>query len=431
MMAAFWRGVGTNSLKPLRFAPKLGHRVYYPSETHPKYIARFVPLAEQLSLNRASKSMFTELLGKLGSYLDFSKRLATTVPGLVMALALVLLTASVPDWARKPFVCGEIRSAEEEWQNAERTLDNGDLTKRALWTKESILRRTYFASLTEAQADPKKAPDVDTSIRALQEFYAGAGSAWKAEREGLSEPGKQAVARMEAADRTLASRDVNLCRRAVSLDGAGSELLMFGLLGFAFGVIFDPVNKALFIQLLPETATGLDKSRENPGWSLKSVLKPVVYLMVHRPSLGKLREGPLRKHSVQFFIGRGLITAGEYQELIDRSYRFSEVTTGLVVPVALIGIGVFYRYRASDDLVRAIAWLCAFLAASVYLARVGSRRYAEFREAVSDLISGRLEQLNLQQQREQPAVDIAQLQVLVHQADNIMGWWFRRDGDQR
>jgi len=439
--------------------------------------------------------MFTSLLQSLGSYLDFSKRLATTVPGLVMALALVILTASMPDWARKPFACGEIQGSEAEWNAAERVLqgsgDSYDL--RELRTRESVLRRAFLTALQKASRSPDEAEKAKDSLDGQEErsrheqgrspdeaekakdklqelntFMQGDGLILTESRCNYTLEQRAAKEQMFAVDEMLAKNEsVTLCNTPVRWEKAGTDLLLFGLLGFILGVIFDPVNKAIFVQLLPEAAA----QEENPsgdgqvlqsqvttqkissgeGWveviinkhrlrsaiqtsvsaierfarlfsftRLARVLAPVEFAQKRNPGL-------LDSHSPQFFIGRGLIAAGEYQDLIDRSYRFSELTTGLVLPVALIGAGLFFRYRATGEVWQGVAWLALCWIGSVLLARVGVRRYAEFRFAVAELIGGRLEALNDQKSRELPAVDLAQLQLLVYDAGRILNRSRRED----
>jgi hypothetical protein len=381
--------------------------------------------------------MFAQLLQNLGSYLDFSKRLATTVPGLVMALALVLMTASAPEWAQQPFACSSVQSLVSEWNEAERKLEKPGAEgylDRLMRAKESALRRAYYGAVNGAEALPARAEEANAAFQALQAFYDGEGKVLVEQRKSLKGEAKAAEESLADVDRKLSeSRYGSLCGRHFEWSAIGSDLLMFGVLGFILGVVFDPVNKAIFLQKLPELVASkeIPKPDGKRGQERKAQkIAALARVFVPKEHAENRNPGRLREHSPQFYIGKGVIAAGEYQDLIDRFYRFCEVTTGLVMPIALIGVALAQHYRSQDRWAQAIATLVLSFCASMLLARIGVRRYAEFRAAVAELIDGRIDQLDEAKQKSaESKVDILQLQMLVHQADQIMSSWFRR-GDR-
>ena len=381
--------------------------------------------------------MFAQLLQNLGSYLDFSKRLATTVPGLVMALALAMLTATAPDWVRKPFTCEAVRDAKADWRDAARQLETSgpdDLLSRVLRAKESALRRAYYKAVNGAEAATEQADAATVALQRLQAFYAGEGKALVDKRPTLTGDAKTADAKLDEDDRKLAESEYNdLCKESpTTWNTIAGDLLMFGLLGFTLGVVLDPVNKAIFLQALPEMVApkaDLDRVAQpdaksqgrSKGAFLARIFVPLEHAQKRHPKL-------LREHSPQFYIGRGVITAGEYQDLIDNYYRFCEVTTGLVIPVALVGLALVIHYWSKHAWPQAVLSAVLSVSGSVLLARIGVRRYAEFRIAASEMIEGRIDQMREARQKAGDSrIDIVQLQTLVHQADQIMGWWFRRE----
>jgi hypothetical protein len=382
--------------------------------------------------------MFAQLLQNLGSYLDFSKRLATTIPGLVLALALVMLTASAPDWVQQPFACGEVQSLAEQWNDAEHKLEttgSDAYLMRVLRAKESALRRAYYGAVSGAvsgaEASAARADAANTALQTLSTFYGAEGKVLLQQREKLQDEQKAADAALADADRKLAeNRYGPLCSKHFDWSKIASDLLMFGLLGFTLGVVFDPVNKAIFLQKLPEMVAAQEDSKSEDSRAKKFFhASNPARLFVPKGHAEKRVTEHLKEHSAQFYIGRGLITPGEYQDRIDQFYRFCEVTTGLVIPVALIGIALMQHYRSQGSWIKAGASVVLGVGGSVFLSRVGIRRYGEFRTAVSDLIGGRLAQVEEAKRKQETAkVDLLQLQTLVHKADEIMHWWARHGG---
>lgn len=374
---------------------------------------------------------FAQLLQNLGSYLDLGKRMATTLPGLVMALALVLLTATLPQWAYRPFACGDVRSLNSMYATKSIELmgmlpEDKDFSRderRLAKAKESALRRDYFRQLSGADGNAAMADKAKTALGELQKFWKedSLGIKWAAERAKFSRAPEPKTAEQKAAeqidrelydiDRALGeNRLAELCNdvKAPEWTELAMQLLTFGLLGFALGVLLDPVNKAIFLQLLPEAgerAPAQHRQEDN-----KSLLKPLtspigklsaavgtgaVNLIA---SAGKATrhkaDDLLASHSPQFYVGRGMITDSEYQLLVDRYYRFSELTIGLVLPVILIGVTAYFYNSTAGKSLKGWCWLAASIAAGLFLARVGLRRYAEFRFEVAQLITGRLQQFD-------------------------------------
>lgn len=429
---------------------------------------------------------FSQLLQNLGSYLDFSKRMATTVPGLLVALALALLTTSLPDWALRPFACGAINKLQREAQEREVQLEEydskaklGDSLVRLneyLRIRESELRRRYFTALNDialcaSGCDPSKVQSAQNAQKALQDFLASDEGralqgyldtlAKKANSQNAPEDDRNAYAdvqRIEELDHELGgSKLAARCSPAQSANWRQivEDLLLLGVLGFALGVLLDPVNKALFLQFFPSLALGGDAvppeaepepstSRPDRATSSPPEISAVKRLSQYRSRMVRAtasafvsrrlhdwhsdrRSKILKEHTAQYYIGRGLITNGEYQALIDAYYRFSELTTGLVLPSFLIGLAVFQYERGTGSTLLGWIWLAVGVLAGVGFARVGVRRHVEFHQAVVELIEGRLERLADQKKEDHPAVDLTQLQLLTHEAGKIMAWWFHRD----
>jgi len=340
-----------------------------------------------------------QLLQNLGSYLDFSKRLATTVPGLVMALAIIMLTASVPDWASRIYVCGDYRRSQRTALTLNQQLDvTANADRRFMRIQIASLRREYASALQATAAcatgcaaqvnaaDAARKALADACHKPLQDSERAYCEALVA----FSGNGQQASAGLTDDERTLLAVNDDFgraaaapqCRNPVAWADIINGLLLFGALGFGFGVVLDPISKALFLQTLPEISRRHRVAR--------------AFVSRHHGD-NVVVDGEVR--TAQFAIGRGLITDGEYQALIDAYFRFSEVTVGLVLPVFAIGAAVLAREWAVAAHLRGIAAAAASLVGGLLLARVGTRRHAEFTKKVNDLIDGRLQKIAVQDRR--------------------------------
>jgi len=340
---------------------------------------------------------FTQLLADFGNFIDIRKRVATTVPGLVLAAALVGLSGAAPIWVTKPFVCGNKVSLER------RVLTIGDgpmpnVPQQKQAATELARWRGFFVARQQARwcGTTCAAVDLGPAGKSLEDtLHAG--------RNTLGQADQAAVAALAALDAD------HVCGEASpAWDTLVSQLMLFGLLGFVLGVMLDPINKGLFLQVLPDLA----------GRSSAMARIPAALFV-------STRRAPRDGHSLvqtdrrpQFYIGKGVITDAEYQDLIDRYYRYSELTVGLVIPLLAASLVAWSYYASTQRLTLGIGVLAVSAVGAIALARLGVRRHMEFTDAVEDLIDGRLQQL-AEQQRQAP-IDLIVLQQLVLRAEQLL-----------
>jgi len=335
-----------------------------------------------------------QLLTDFGNFIDIRKRVTTTVPGLVLAAALVGLSGAAPIWVMKPFVCGNKLSLER------RVLTIGDgplpnVSQQKEAATELARWRGFHVARQQARwcGNTCAAVDLGPAGKSLEETL-------QAGRSTLGVDDQAAVAALAALDAH------HVCGEAAPpWDSLVSQLLLFGVLGFALGVMLDPINKGLFLQVLPDLAG---------RWRI-----PAAVFVSKRARLSRRWQSaaPIDRRP-QFYIGKGLITDAEYQDLIDRHYRYSELTVGLIIPLLASSLGLWSYYAATQRAWLGTAVLIVSAAGAIALARLGLRRHAEFTDAVDDLIEGRLAQLA--EQRQESPIDLLVLRQLVQRAEQLL-----------
>jgi len=374
----------------------------------------------------------SQLLQNATAFLDVRKQLVTTVPGLVLAAALSLLTGTAPAWVARPFVCASTASLMREsvaraealriWDTTRTIsgLTNEDLIQRRA-AEATYRRQLQRAAIAVQNCKPETCSQALTALQnatdAVKKFVAGSGN-YRAIQPDADAAALQARSDQDAlfeAHRKLAWLEADPTCAAPLADWPtiAADVLMFGVLGLMLGLMLDPVNKALFLQVLPEAAGSSSTGRRY------RVRKYFARTFVSRASRTYPRSDVLSRHRVQFYIGRGVITEAEYQALIDKYYRFAELTIGLVIPLLITTAGLFQYEWLRDRPGRAVASLM-LIPLAIALARVGVRRHSEFKDATRDLILGRLERLELEEKARATTVNLLQLQQLVSRAKELM-----------
>jgi hypothetical protein len=378
---------------------------------------------------------FAQLIKNATAFIDIRKQLVTTVPGLLMALAVVVLTATAPSWVARPFTCAAMTPLAREAAEHAETLRAWDTTRSVpnltnedlirLRAEEAAYRRQLQRAAVAAQAcDPKTCSqalaELKTAADAVKTFTAQAGNyrprpaAAPTETDPAAQ-GDRAQNALFEAHRKLAwlEADPTCSAPPVGWDSIAADVLMFGLIGFLLGLMLDPINKALFLQALPEAA-----GATGTGMGVR-MRKFFAAPFVSRAPAGQ-QPSPLSEHRVQFYIGRGVITEAEYQALIDKYYRFAELTIGLVLPLLITAVALMRHLWLRGRPVGAVA-AGGLILLAIALARLGVRRHKEFRQATDDLIAGRLKKLQDEQKARAKSVSLVALQQLVARAEKSMG----------
>lgn len=371
---------------------------------------------------------FAQLVQNASAFIDIRKQVVTTVPGLLLAVALVFQTGTAPSWVARPFVCASYTPLKREAAALTETLRVYDSARAVPGrTNEDLIRlraeevtyrrqlqRAVIAvqgcdgkSCTQSLADLKAASDaVKSFVESAGDYRTEADTATR----GAGIDARKTQNDLFEAHRTLAwlESDPTCSAAPTGWDSIAADVLMFGLLGFLLGLMLDPVNKAIFLQAIPEAAgsTGVF------GKFIASRLVP------HSPSESNTATA-LSKRRVQFYIGRGVITEAEYQALIDKYYRFAELTIGLVIPMLLTAF-VLFRYEWLRGRPAPAFASLALVFMALALPRIGIRRHGEFRKATSDLVEGRLEKLQADEEARARTVNLLQLQQLVARAGDLM-----------
>jgi hypothetical protein len=379
---------------------------------------------------------FTQLIQNAMAFIDVRKQLVTTVPGLFLAVALVVLTGTAPAWVARPFACAGVTPLKRQaaadaetlrvWDSKRSAADrtNEDLIR--LRAEEATLRRQLQRAVVTVQnCDAKTCPQALSELSAASEAVKKFVLDSKSYR--VTTPITSSAADNSAAEADRAQLDLFEAHRKLAWlevdptcsatpagwDVIAADVLMFGLLGFLLGLMRDPLNKALFLQMLPDAADA-EPSRDA---KLHRVRRALAAAFV--PSRQIRREDdPLTERRAQFYIGRGLITEAEYHALVDNYYRFAELTIGLVIPMLVTAVALFqYQWVRGRQW-----WALSAVAVVVFataLARIGVRRHAEFREATTDFIAGRLEKLKDEERKRSKTVNLLQLTRLVARAEAL------------
>lgn len=311
---------------------------------------------------------FSQLIKTLIDYLDLGKRIDTTIPGIVLASVLVLFFLNPRD-----------------------LLDYRALVQQAAQLQQNQLRLELSVVKSGQEgfrlgADQSKTQDELKNLRAQlnQDQWAQLTSSYT----GI-------------------------------LQQSFYSILLLGLGGFAIGTVLDPINKALFLQVIPEMGQRANNKIASyvSGHSiLESAKDSCVARHRDRPIAAMVGGQTASRMTAQFYIGRGLISAAEYGDLIDNYYRFTEVSIGMIIPVLTVAAGVWYVSAVPGASGNPGEWIanplvgpgamCLAVLIAIVLHRVGLRRYGEFHGQVFDLIAGR------EQAREDQSAQVSKDQVV-------------------
>ena len=238
------------------------------------------------------------------------------------------------------------------------------------WQRRHALRGEAERALDDQQWTVE---DLDERIAALT-IRAAAREA-DAERHGE---------RLESIDAALASlRQQRLENPPIAFGTLFETVLMVGLLGWAIGILLNPVNKGLL-----ELSQWLPPRRYKP-----------------------------RRNPALYYIGKNVITQEDYDALLRRYHRFAQITVSLVLPLLALA-GVLSKWCKPPWLPLAIALPVALL-----LLVLGFRRYHVFHQRVRTFICGRLRFLREQRKKEEQkasTVDLTHLAVLVAKAEKLL-----------
>jgi hypothetical protein len=321
---------------------------------------------------------FSQLIKTLVDYLDLGKRIATTIPGMVLALGIVAFYTGPKDF-----------------------LVHREITQQASTIQQNQLRLELL-SIQEQQNKIKPDGNLLSSQDALTRI--------RAQIPKSGDISAQLGGQLSSV-----------------LQQSFYSFLMFGLLGFAIGTVLDPVNKALFLQVLPALGKKVTNSKVGAfltGYGILVQSKEILTEKYSDHAFGKrlIAQDPL-KLSPQYYIGRGLISASEYDDLISKYYRFTEISIGMIIPSAVLILSACYLMTAVNyrSLPHSLLWTVGIISAAavgLVLHRVGLRRYGEFRSQVFDLIAGR-EQAHEEQMHEVPKDEVVVLARALHRVEHL------------
>src|ERR1700681_2499958 len=94
----------------------------------------------------------SELIKTLVDYLDLGKRIATTIPGMVLAFGFVLLFAQPPDSMQKHTLQQLVASQQKEVQSSQKLLRDVQEGKREVAEQISIVQQLQNAVDSVLQA---------------------------------------------------------------------------------------------------------------------------------------------------------------------------------------------------------------------------------------------------------------------------------------
>jgi len=352
-----------------------------------------------------------DLIKALGDYLDLGKRVVNTVPGLVMAFALVLLLSSPPDYFQSQFLLQKRDGARSELSKARAEL--GSLTQaKAIAAGGKAYASDQLGRAKECRSaqPPKGCPDEPVDLQPL--------FVQEAEKIGqvsvLQNQIDAKTAELNSRQTELNSWNTRVWSSEDFQKFMNSGLtgwLLFGLLGMAIGTVLDPLNKALFLQWLPGLAG--DKGLSGGPGRLPSI--------VHPP---KDKYAPDVDKPPQYYVGSGVVTQPEYDGLVSDYYRWSEISIGMILPVLVLAVGAIQWWRRGHgDLPPVWLWIAIFgtaLTIAVCLFIVGLRRYRDFQLQVNMFVAGRLDQRKQQLEAQKTKVDLTALNQLVFEAKHLI-----------
>lgn len=365
---------------------------------------------------------FSLLIKTLVDYIDLGKRIATTIPGMVLAFGFVLLFAQAPDVLRldrlKQEIDDEIASIEKLRTDYAALEQKKEEAKVKMDLAGEVLAG-YDQQRQTAAAAYKQKPAADTraALQAAQRDYE---TAWTGEKKRLDAEFRATDAALSAqktrVDASKARIDsLEMARADASgftggLNSLFNAVILFGLVGFALGVVLDPVNKAVFLNFIPDTGEKRGSVfRSFTGYDLK-----------------RAHESEYTKFEVQYYIGRGLITQAEYDDLVASYFRLTEISVGMILPVIVLAAGYIRARHTDDSWPTKAAIMLAAIGLGYFLFHVGIKRYGDFQRRVYQLIEGRdaaFEEQKRQAEREAIAVtQAATIRELKDLIARVKGW---------
>lgn len=375
----------------------------------------------------------SELIKTLVDYLDLGKRIATTIPGMVLAFGFVLLFAQPPDSMQKRKLESLVTTQEQEVGKTQKLLR--DVKEQQREVKDQVTTIQQLQAAVDAVLQSKLAaykngptPQALTDLNNL---------AKQKEEVGVDIP------QLRRKQDELSDREHNLTKiigseqaqldsyrsRAASgnefdqaLSKAFSSVLLFGLFGFAIGTVLDPVNKAIFLQLVPQLGPSKDNNRRFrvlQHLSGRYLLQPKQQTRVN-----------LSERSAHYYIGRGLITAGDYDSVEADYYRFSEISIGMIIPTVVLAAGFVHVFGDKLGPIKFFIYTASILAAyCLYL--IGLKRYGEFNRHLTDLIAGREQAVRDQEERLAKPSVVVELTSVVAQLKRLLNANQQRSEDEQ
>jgi hypothetical protein len=341
---------------------------------------------------------FSQLIKTLVDYLDLGKRIATTIPGMVLAIGFILLFAQAPDFLQQ----GKLENSQALTKSAidekRKSLVSAQVEDAAVQSSLQEIKDVsdaYGASL-KRDLDSYRTNTQETQLAKVRGDQAYLRNQLRPDYQGLQARHLQLVQNQDEIQKQIASLDKERADRESQitankefnalLNKAFTSLLLFGLFGFAIGTVLDPINKALFLQLVPELGDRLSPNTD----------RGLIKAITGHTLLKSARDRKKAHHgrTAQFYIGRGLLSQAEYDGLVSDYYRFSQISIGMILPVLILAFGIDHTIAAKAGHFAKAGILAIGFVFGYVLYRVGIRRYGEFQQNVFDLIDGREAELN-------------------------------------
>lgn len=169
-----------------------------------------------------------------------------------------------------------------------------------------------------------------------------------------------------------------------------SVLVVLVFAGWILGTLANPINRIAVLQLVPVKIGELRKEE-----AMKDVHvhgdEDVSGIAVSE-DIWNLIKSEVAEHRPPFFMGRGLITAGEWENLVKSYYRWTEASMNLVLPAFAWTIALFVVSQKQNFLCLLIGPLLIFA-----LIRMARRSYRTYKTQVAAFVAGKLVQLHLSQ----------------------------------
>lgn len=370
---------------------------------------------------------FADLIKSLTDYLDLGKRVANTLPGLVMALGLAFFVGAPPDFLLPKLANDQFNVASEKLAKARKQKADLEVLKASYDQEKTNLDSLVQGATSDlnnlrstlcAKGCVPKPPSVLEAENAITDLHMKqlaplAGKLVDVESNIAVE--QTEIAKLEQDLKTLQQRLSIRGEFTTSITAAFNVILLFGLLGFALGTVADPVNKALFLGVLPKSL-----------WVPAPLKNLATSLKLHGRFIPEKIEAPtVPDQPIQYFIGRGYISQQEYDGLVSQYYRYAEITVGMILPVIVLAAGCCYFYVSRHNLqkdpwVWAAFMMPTLLGSYVLLYRTGLRRYYEFQRQVVSFVKGKEELYEESLKRQQSTVDLTTLSQLIHSSKKLL-----------